>query len=76
MDLHKVYSNTLIKIKNLAKKLYYYRKLNEYRNNPPKTWEILRTLLLSKNSLITVNNSPNLITVNNSPISDLNEIAE
>ena len=37
-----------------------------------KTWEILRTLLPSKNNSLT----PNLITVNNSPISNLNGITE
>ena len=71
-NYYKVYSNTLTKIKNFARKLYYYHKLNEYKNNSQKTWKTLRTLLPSKNNSLT----SNLLTVSNLPISDLNEIAE
>ena len=70
---YKMYSNTLTKVKELAKKLFYHQKLNECKDNPKKTWDILRTLLPSKkNSRV-----PNLIKINSSTtISDVHEITE
>ena len=70
---YKMYSNTLTKVKELAKKLFYHQKLNECKDNPKKTWDILRTLLPSKkNSRV-----PNLIKINSTTtISDVHEITE
>ena len=51
---YKKYSNILTTVKNLAKKLYYHNKLNEFRSIPKKTWQLLRFLLpASSNSGIT-----------------------
>ena len=69
---YKKYSNLLTKVKNLAKKLYYHQKLDDYSNNPKKTREILRTLLPSKSN----STAPNSITVNNSCLNDPTDIAE
>ena len=69
---YKKYSNILTRLKNLAKRIYYHHKLNEYKDSPTQTWKILRSLLPSKN----INLIPDSITVNNSSISDTNQIAE
>ena len=69
---YKTYSNVLTKVKNLAKKLYYHHKLNEYSDNPKKTWDILRTLLPTKSN----SNMPNSLAVNDSLITDPADIAE
>ena len=66
------YSNLLTKVKNLAKKFYYHQKLDDYSNNPKKTWEILHTLLPSKSN----STAPNSIIVNNSCLNDPTDIAE
>ena len=42
---YKLYANMLTKIKNLAKKLYFYYKFEESKNNLKKTWKLLRILL-------------------------------
>ena len=69
---YKTYSNVLTTVKNLAKKLYYHHKLNEYSDNPKKTWDVLRTLLPTKSN----SNMPNSLTVNDSSITDPADIAE
>ena len=69
---YKLYSNTLTRVKNLAKRLYYRNKITERKNNPKKTWDDLRSLLPSK----TKSNTPNSLTVKSSTITDINEIAE
>ena len=53
--------------------IFYHQKLNECKDNPKKTWDILRTLLPSKkNSRV-----PNLIKINSTTtISDVHEITE
>jgi len=71
---YKFYSHTLTRTKDLAKKLYYHDQLKKFKNNPRKTWEILRTLLPSKTNSVT--SSPNHIMVNNSPLFNSAEIAE
>ena len=45
---YKLYSNTLNRAKNLAKRFYYHNKITEHKNNPRKTWYVLRSLLPSK----------------------------
>ena len=62
----------LTKVKNLAKKLYHHQKLNDYSDNPKKTWEILRTLLPFKAN----STAPNSIIVNNSCLNDPTDIVE
>ena len=69
---YKLYSNTLTRVKNLAKRLYYHNKITEHKNNPKKIWDVLRFLLPSK----TKSNTPNSLTVKSSTITDINEIAE
>ena len=69
---YKTYSNVPTKVKNFAKKLYYHHKLNEYSDNPKKTWDVLRTLLPTKSN----SNMPNSLTVNDSSIADPADIAE
>ena len=71
-EYYKLYSNTLTRVKNLAKRLYYHNKITEHKNNPKKTWDVLRSLLPSK----TKSNTPNSLTVKSSTITDINEIAE
>ena len=34
-----LYSNTLTRVKNLAKRLYYHNKRTEHKNNPKKNFE-------------------------------------
>ena len=69
---YKLYSNTLTRVKNLAKRLYYHNKITEHKNNPKKTWDVLRSLLPSK----TKSKSINSLAVKNSTITDINGIAE
>ena len=40
---HKKYSNKLTKIKTMAKKKHFAEELENNKNNPKKTWEILRS---------------------------------
>ena len=42
---YRLYSNTLTRVKNLAKRLYYHSKIYEHKNNPKKTWDVLHSLL-------------------------------
>ena len=42
---YKCYENILTRIKNLAKKLKFYHKLEESKNDPQKTRNILRPIL-------------------------------
>ena len=55
--LYKQYSNTLTKVKDLAIKAYYYCNIEEYKDNPKKTWDVLRTLLPSKS----ISSAPNSV---------------
>ena len=68
---YKLYSSTLTRVKNLAKRLYYHNKITEHKNNP-KTWDVLRFFLPSK----TKSNTPNTLSVKNSTITNINDIAE
>ena len=66
--LYKKYSNLLTKVKKSAKKIYFYCKIEEYKHNPKKTWDVLRSLLPSK----PVSHVPNTIVVEDNNISDPN----
>ena len=71
--LYKQYSNTLTRIKNLSKRVYYYHcKTDEFKNNPKKTWDILRTILPNKPK----SSLPNSINVDDTNISNPKIIAE
>ena len=70
---YKMYCNVLTKVKTLAKKLYYHHKLDQFSDNPKKTWEILRTLLPTKSNSA---GKPNSITINNTSITHPSDIAE
>ena len=69
---YKQYSNTLPKVKNLAKKIYYFCKIEEYKDNRTKTWDVLRTLSPSKS----ISPAPNSVNVDGINISDPSLIAE
>ena len=58
----------LTRVKKLAKKIYFHCKIEEYKHNPKKTWDVLRSLLLSK----PVSHVPNTIVVEDNNISDPN----
>ena len=70
--LYKQYSNTLNRIKNLSKRVYYHCKIDEFKNNPKKTWDILRTILPNKPK----SSLPNTINVDDTNISNPKIIAE
>ena len=57
----KCYANILTKMKNLAKKLYFHHKLEEFKNNPKVKWNLLCALLPSNTS----SSTPSSLTVNN-----------
>ena len=57
-------------MKNLAKKVYFHQKL-ESKNNPLKTWNILRTLLPSNTS----SSTPTSSTENNETFTNATAIA-
>ena len=59
-------------MENFAKRLYYHNKITEHKNNPKKTWNVLRSLLPLK----TKSNTPNSLTVKNSTITDVNDITK
>ena len=40
-----MYSNTLNKLKQLSKKMYYHNEVETNKNNPKRMWNVLRTLL-------------------------------
>ena len=74
--LYKQYSNTLTRIKNPSKRVYYHCKINEFKNNfknnPKKTWDILQTILPNKPKLSLLNT----INVDDTNISNSKIIAE
>ena len=70
--IYKQHSNTLAKVKSLAKKFIIFCKIEEYKDNPKKTWDVLRTLLPSKSILP----APNSVNVDGINISDPSLIAE
>ena len=70
--LYKQYSNTLTRVKNLSKRVYYHSKMNEFKNNPKEAWDILRTILTNKSK----SSLPDTIKVDDTNISDPKTIAE
>ena len=44
---YKQYLNRLTKIKTISKKLYFEKEFHNNRDNPKKTWDIIKTLLPS-----------------------------
>ena len=68
---YKRYVNILTRMKDLAKKLYFYHKLEKSKNNPKKTWNLLFTLLLSNTSFSTLSS----LTVNNETFTNPTAIA-
>ena len=44
-DQFKMYSNTLNKIKQFSKKMYYHNEVGTNKNNPKRMWNVLCTLL-------------------------------
>ena len=69
---YKLYSNTLTRVKNFAKRIYYHNKITRHKINPKKLWDVLRFLLPLKTEF----NTPNALTVKNFTITDINDIAE
>ena len=69
--LYKQYSHTLTKV-NIWQKKYYYCKIEECKDNPKKTWDVLRTSLPSKS----ISPAPNSVYVDRINISDPSLIAE
>ena len=61
----------LTRIQNLAKQLYFHHKLEKYKNNPEKTWNLLRVFLPSNTS----SSTPSSLTVNNEPFTKPTAIA-
>ena len=51
---YKLYSNLLTRVKKLAKRHYYHNQFNACRDNPKKTWDILRSLLPNKSIKVKV----------------------
>ena len=43
-DQFKMFSNTLKKVKQLSKKMYYHNEVETNKNNPKRMWNALRTL--------------------------------
>lgn len=68
---YKMYSNTLTKVKDLAKKNYYHNQLQISANNSKKTWKILHALLPTKPA----SSITNSLTVDNIVYTDYCEIA-
>ena len=57
-SFYKQYLDKLTKIKTISKKLYFEKELHLNRDNPKKTWDIIKTLLPSKSK--SCNNTQNL----------------
>ena len=55
---YKQYLNKLTKIKTISKKLYFEKEFHLNRDNPKKTWDIIKTLLPSNSK--SCNNTQNL----------------
>ena len=68
---YKKYSNKLTKIKTMAKKKHFAEELEKNKNNPKKTWEILRSLLSRKQGKI----FPGSVDVNGNKITDKDAIS-
>jgi len=69
---YKLYSNTLTRMKNRAKQLSYHHKIDEYKHNPKKTWDLLRSLFPSKSN----STLPSSLSINNSSVTNLNAIVQ
>ena len=70
--LYKQYLNTVSKVKHLAKQLYYYCKIEEFKDVHKKTWVVFCTLIPSKS----ISPAPNSVHVDVINISDPSLIAE
>lgn len=70
--LYKLYANKLNKIKELAKKNYFHEQIFTHKNNPKKTWELLKTLLPRKAK----SPPPISLSVKDNKITDPHDIAE
>ena len=70
--LYKLYSNLLNRLERLAKRLHYHNQVNACKNNPKKTWDILRSLLPNKS----ISSATNSISINGEIVSDPAAILE
>ena len=69
---YKRYTNLLTRVKSLAKKLFYFYEFSTFKNNPKKTWEVLRSILSSKSA----SSAPNIINIDGKCFTNPSEIAE
>ena len=69
---YKRYTNLLTRVKSLAKKLFYFHEFSTFKNNPKKTWEVLRSILSSKSAT----SAPNIINIDGKCFTNPSEIAE
>ena len=69
---YKRYTNLLTRVKSLAKKLFYFHEFSTFKNNPRKTWEVLRSILSSKSAT----SAPNIINIDGKCFTNPSEIAE
>ena len=56
----------------MAKKLFYFHEFSTFKNNPKKTWEVLRSILSSKSAT----SAPNIINIDGKCFTNPSEIAE
>ena len=68
----KRYTNFLTRVKSLAKKLFYFHEFSTFKNNPKKTWKVLRSILSSKSATP----APNIIDIDGKCFTNPSEIAE
>ena len=73
-DQFKMYSNTLNKIKQLSKKMYYHNEVETNKNNPKRMWNVLRTVLPNGKKQVT-HEIPKLI-YKGTQIEETNKIPE
>ena len=69
---YKRYTNLLTRVKSLAKKLFYFHEFSTFKNNPKKTWEVLRLILSSKSA----SSAPNIINIDGKCFTNPSEKAE
>ena len=73
-DHFKMYSNTLNKLKQFSKKMYFHNEVETNKNNPKRMWNVLRTLLPNGKKQVS-HEIPKLI-YKGTQIEETNEIPE
>ena len=72
-SFYKVYSNKLIKLKTLSKKLYYTSKFDKCQKDVCKVWNVIRSMLPNSKP---IKDTPDSLVTDRGTTSDYQNIAD